>query len=83
MEVPPSPLSSRLPRLAVGPERTRICCLAAPKIPTRAAFLKEGRMEFASAKDLNRKSGVAQRRDLQCAYIPSKGPTSELANIHP
>jgi hypothetical protein len=44
-------------------------------------------MEFASAKDFNRKSGVAQRtcpglpwRDLQCAYTPSKGPTSELAN---
>jgi hypothetical protein len=35
-------------------------------------------MEYASAKDFNGKSGVAQRTDLQCASTPSKGPTSEL-----
>jgi hypothetical protein len=33
--------------------------LAAPKRSTCAAFLKEGRKRFASAKKFNRKSGVA------------------------
>jgi hypothetical protein len=65
MEALPSDLSSRLSRLAVGPKRTRISCLAAPKIPTCAAFLKEGRMEFASAKDFNMKSRGAQGKDLR------------------
>jgi hypothetical protein len=52
-------LSSRLPRRAVGPERTRISCHAAQDITTCAAFVKESRMRFASAANLNRKSGVA------------------------
>jgi hypothetical protein len=37
-------------------------------------------MKLANATELNRKSGVAQWRDLLCAYTPNKRPTSELAN---
>src|ERR1700677_3959117 len=33
--------------------------------PTRAAFRKESRMKFANATNPNRKSGVAEGRDLQ------------------
>jgi hypothetical protein len=51
-------LSSRLPRCAVGPERTRISYIAALTV-TYAAFGKESRMKFANATNLNRKSGVA------------------------
>jgi len=58
-------LSSRLPRRAVGPERTRISCLAALDTTTCAAFVKESRMKFTNATKLNRKSGVAQWRDLR------------------
>jgi hypothetical protein len=57
------PLSSR-------PKRTRISCHAALDMTTRAAFFKESRMKFANATKLNRKSGVAQRRDL-CVDAPS------------
>jgi hypothetical protein len=35
---------------------------------TCAAFVKESRMKFANATNLNRKSGVAQWRDLRCAF---------------
>ena len=52
-------LSSRLPRRAVGPERTRISCLAALDTTSCAAFVKESRMKFTNATKLNRKSGVA------------------------
>jgi hypothetical protein len=58
MEASPSPLSSR-------PERTRISCCAAVDRSACAAFRKESRMKFANATKLNRKSGVAKRRDLQ------------------
>jgi hypothetical protein len=37
---------------------------------TCAAFVKESRRKFANATKFNRKSGEAQRRDLQCA-LPS------------
>ena len=57
-------LSSRLSRLAVGPERTRISCLAALDTTTCAAFIKESRMKFTDATKSNRKPGVAQWRDL-------------------
>jgi hypothetical protein len=40
-------------------ERTRISCHAAQDTATYAAFIKESRMEFASATNLHRKSGVA------------------------
>ena len=53
----PSALSSR-------PERTRISYIAALTVATFAAFRKESRMKFANAANLDRKSGVAQWRDL-------------------
>jgi hypothetical protein len=60
----PSTLSSRLSRPAVEPERTRISYIAALTVATFAAFSKESRMKFANAANLDRKSGVAQWRDL-------------------
>ena len=62
-------LSSRLPRLAVGPERTRISCLAALDTTTCAAFIKESRMRFTDATKSNRKPGVAQWRDLRFLLV--------------
>ncbi len=61
----PLPLSSRLPRRAVGPERTRISCLATLDKVACAPFFKERRMLFASATNFHRKSGEAKRRDLR------------------
>jgi hypothetical protein len=61
----PTELPSRLRRLAVGPERTRISCHAALDMAACAAFRKESRMKFANATNLDRKSGVAQWRDLR------------------
>src|SRR5580698_8179219 len=58
MEEQPSPVSSR-------PERTRISCHAALYKATYAPFRKEGRMDCNNATKPNRKSGVAQWRDLQ------------------
>ena len=55
---PATELSSR-------PERTRISCHAALDTATCAAFVKESRMKIANATKLNRKSGVAQWRDLR------------------
>jgi hypothetical protein len=55
---PPLNLSSR-------PKRTRVSCYAALTTAACAAFSKESRMKFANAAKLDRKSGVAQRRDLQ------------------
>jgi hypothetical protein len=49
---PQTELSSR-------PERTRISCHAAQDATSFAAFIKESSMNFASATNLNRKSGVA------------------------
>jgi hypothetical protein len=57
MEAPRSPLSSR-------PKRTRISCHAALDKAACAALRKESRMKFVNAINLNRKSGVAQWRDL-------------------
>ena len=51
--------------LSSRPERTRISCHAAPDTATYAAFVKESRMEFASATNLHRKSGGAEWRDLR------------------
>jgi hypothetical protein len=47
------------------PERTRISCYSALERTTCAAFIKESRMDFASATNLDRKSGVAEWRDLR------------------
>jgi hypothetical protein len=51
-------LSSRLPRRAVGLERTRISYIAVPPKVTYAAF-RESRTRCANATKLDRKSGVA------------------------
>jgi hypothetical protein len=51
--------------LSSRPERTRISCHAALETTACAAFSKESRMDFASATNTNRKSGVAEWRDLR------------------
>ena len=61
----PLPLSSR-------PERTRISYFALLATTSCAALRKESRKQFISATGLNRKSGGAQWRDLQCALRFSK-----------
>jgi hypothetical protein len=68
-------LSSRLPRRAVGPGCTRISCHAALETTACAAFSKESRMKIANATKLNRKSGVAQWRDLRFSF--SSHPDAE------
>ena len=45
--------------LSSRPERTRISYIAIPHNAKYAAFLKESRMTFANATELDRKSGVA------------------------
>jgi hypothetical protein len=39
---------------------------------TCAAFVKESRMRITNATKLNRKSGVAERRDLRFFYLKIK-----------
>jgi hypothetical protein len=51
--------------LSSRPERTRISCHAALETSACAAFRKESRMKLAYATNINRKSGVASRRDLR------------------
>src|SRR5882757_1751469 len=58
MEAPPSPLSSR-------PKRTQISCHAALDKARCAPFFEERRTMFANATYFDRKSGVAQWRDLR------------------
>jgi hypothetical protein len=65
-----STLSSRL-------ERIRISYIAVPPKPTYAAFRKESRTKFANATKLDRKSGVAQGRDLQFHSDRTQMPTSD------
>ena len=55
--------------LSSRPERTRISCLAALDTTTCAAFIKESRMKFTDATKSNRKSGVAQWRDLRSLLV--------------
>jgi hypothetical protein len=52
-------LSSRLPRRAAGPERTRISCHGALETTACAAFSKESRVNFTNATNTNRKYGGA------------------------
>jgi hypothetical protein len=59
--------------LSSRPERTRISCHAALETTACAAFSKESRMKFANATNINRKSGVAERRDLRF-----RGPFVEM-----
>jgi hypothetical protein len=67
------PLSSRLPRRAVGPVlRTRISYFALPATTTSAALLKESRMQIIRATNLDRKSGGGAQ------WICSSLPLSEL-----
>jgi PHP domain len=76
-------LSSRLPRRAVGQERTRISCHAAPDKTAYAPFFKERRMVFANATNFYRKSGGAEGRDPRCAirmpHIYRSAPLSPLS----
>jgi hypothetical protein len=58
--------------LSSRPERTRISCHTALDMATCAAFVKESRMKITNATKLHRKSGVAEWRDLRCAFIPSQ-----------
>jgi hypothetical protein len=62
-------LSSRL-------ERTRISYIAVPHEATYAAF-SESRTKFAKATNLDRKSGVAQGRDLQFHSDRTQMPTGD------
>ena len=55
--------------LSSRPERTRISCHAALDMATCAAFFKESRMKIANATKLNRKSGVAEWRDLRFLLV--------------
>jgi hypothetical protein len=55
--------------LSSRPERTRISCFAAPDRTTCAAFIEESRMKFAGATNPDRKSGVAEWRDLRFSVI--------------
>ncbi len=81
------PLDTRVPYPGNGPfpsttlsflpsrlERTRISCHVALETTGCAAFRKESRMKFANATNINRKSGVAEGRDLQCASTPPRFP---------
>jgi hypothetical protein len=52
------------PDLSFRPKRTRISYFAAINTPTSAALRRERRTNFSNATELDRKSGVAQRRDL-------------------
>jgi hypothetical protein len=75
-EAPTPTLSSRLSRPAAEPERTRISCYAA---------LTNARMKFANATKFNRKSGVAEWRDLRflCpsdSAAPNKSALSPLSS---
>ncbi len=54
------------------PERTRISSHPALEKAAYAPFRKEGRMKYTNATKSNRKSGVAERRDLRCAPRPSQ-----------
>jgi hypothetical protein len=58
--------------LSSRPEVTRISCHAAQDKAASALFRKEGRMKCTNAIKVNRKSGVAERRDLRCAPRPSR-----------
>jgi hypothetical protein len=58
--------------LSSRPERTRISCHAALDKAACAPFRKEGRRKRTNATKVNRKSGVAERRDLRCALRASQ-----------
>ena len=45
---------------------------AAMETTACAAFIKESRMKFANATNINRKSGVAEWRDLRFPVAPQK-----------
>ncbi len=69
-------------------ERTRTSCHAAHDATTCAAFIKESRMKFASATKFNRKSGVAQWRDLRFLFpvitqTPKPGVSASTSGNRP
>jgi hypothetical protein len=58
------PTSQSQTEVSSRPERTRISCHASLDKTTFAPFRKEGRMKCINATKFQRKSGVAQWRDL-------------------
>jgi hypothetical protein len=66
-KLPASPLSSR-------PKRTRISYFTTHTATTYAALRKESGMKSTEATALNRKSGVAEWRDLQFPSGRNKFP---------
>jgi hypothetical protein len=63
---PPSTLSSRPPRRAVGLERTRISYIAVPLKATYAAFRKESHKNFANAASWTGNPG--ERKGETCSF---------------
>jgi hypothetical protein len=66
---PGSAKSRPAKELSFRPERTRISCHAALETTACAAFSTESRMNVANATNTNRKSGVAQWRDLRFSLL--------------
>src|ERR1700730_3179677 len=62
------PLSMEPLPFPCHPDLTRISCHASLDMATCAAFVKESRMKFANATNTNRKSGVAEWRDLRFLF---------------
>jgi hypothetical protein len=65
--------------------RTRISCRAALDMATCAAFVKESRIKIVNATKLNRKSWVAEWRDLRFlfgSHAPSKTWSTRMFSIH-
>ena len=69
--------------LSSRPERTRISCHAVPETTACAAFIKESRMKFANATNTNRKSGVAEWRDLRFPFLGSHTRRPGLITVVP
>jgi hypothetical protein len=69
--------------LSSRPERTRISCHAALDMAASAAFCKESRMKFASATKFDRKSGVAEWRDLRFLFPRTHTDSSVLGYFRP
>ena len=91
---PQTTLSSRLPRRAVGPERSAVEGSAVRLYPKQICHPDRSEAKWRDllfprpAAAANQSAtlplvipteALAQRRDLLCAFPPNKGPTSELA----
>jgi hypothetical protein len=63
--------------LSSRPKRTRISCLAKPKMATYAAFLRESRRNFANVTKFYRKSGGAKWSDLLLPTTPNRSQSKQ------